>query len=193
MAPSPGTASGSDKSLSSSYWLGAQDFLGLVADKDLGGSMSLRKSFTGGTQHAPTGQMRQQGQSAQGPADRKETHMSQGLGPARWEDRPRAGTAPHPRHTDTCEESQAARLQWEDCALLLTASATLASEPASCSLSLLGRPGAVDPRASCGLSVQHRKAAHTRDLAGPGLQVLWATSLHLHSACATRAGQAKGP
>lgn len=54
--------------------------------------------------------------------------MSQGLGPARWEDRPRAGTAPHPRHTDTCEESQAARLQWEDCALLLTASATLGLE-----------------------------------------------------------------
>ena len=35
------------------------------------------------------------------------------------------GAAPHPQHTDTCEESQAARLPREDHALLLTASATL--------------------------------------------------------------------
>lgn len=94
--------------------------------------------------------------------------MSQGLGPARREDRPRAGAAPHPRHTDTCEESQAARLQWEDCALLLTASATLGlgarilqSVP---SRQARGHGPACLPRPQC---TAQESRAHTRPR-GPG-------------------------
>lgn len=63
------------KSLSSSYRSGAQDLLGLLADKYFGGSISLSKIFSGGTKHESTGKTQQPVTvSTQGPVDRKEIY-----------------------------------------------------------------------------------------------------------------------
>lgn len=123
--------------------------------------------------------------------------MSQGLRTARREDRPR-GAPHHTPDTDTREEPQAARRPRKDRALLLTASGTLGLGARGLQSAPLqqtrGHGPASLPRPGLhGLSVQCGKAAYTRDGAGPGLRVLWATSLHLCSACATRADQANGP